>query len=96
MREPIGEAKQRRDLRKIGLIGLLIACDVSGNINVGLRGQCRKKIELLKNEANFAPAHFRTFGISQARKIAAVDLDPAGIGSRQSAQQVKESGFSAS
>ena len=71
------------------------AGNVQRDIDVGARVECGQQIEFLEDESDLAFAQLGALGIGELGEIVAVDDDVAGVGARQSAQQIKESGFAA-
>jgi hypothetical protein len=75
-------------------IGLLAACSqVAGYRDVVARGKVRQQIELLKYEADGAPAQVGTAGIGEAGEILVHDADLTGRGRGEAADDVEQGGL---
>src|SRR6267378_5411027 len=93
MIQPAGNAQQFRDLGEEGRIGRRESGDVGGNLDVRSSIQGWQQIEFLKDESDFLFPQLSAFAVRERCEVYSVDGYTAGVGARQSAQQIKQRRF---
>src|SRR5580704_9791229 len=95
MIEPLRETEQVANAEEECGVTIAVSRNLLGNRDVGTRVQRRQQIELLKYEADLALSHPGSLSIGKRGEVVSIHHYLAGIGPRQPAEEVKQSGLAA-